>query len=80
MARSALLDSGMRRNDGAWLAGVHPSFELHAARPPGFEPRVAGLALRPDGTLLVSTWDRDGAVYALDESNGTLLRLTAARR
>jgi len=59
-----------RPGDGAWLAGVHPSFELHAARPPGLQPKVAGLALRPDGTLLVSTWDRDGAVYALDGAGG----------
>jgi cytochrome c len=48
------------------VPGVHPSFELETIRPPDFQPRVGGLAVRADGRVVVATWDADGAVYLLD--------------
>ncbi|WP_020207623.1 family 16 glycoside hydrolase [Gilvimarinus chinensis] len=45
------------------VAGVHPSFDLHQARPEEFEPMVGGLDFLPDGRLVVSTWDPEGSVY-----------------
>lgn len=48
------------------LREVHPSFDLDNLAPPGFEPKVGGLAFRPDGKLLVTSWDHDGAVFLLD--------------
>jgi len=48
------------------VPGVHPSFDLETIRPPGFEPRVGGLGVLPDGQLVVASWDADGAVYRLD--------------
>ena len=50
---------------GAPLAGIHPGLELRTIRPDGFRPRVGGIDFLPDGTLLISTWDSIGAVYAL---------------
>jgi cytochrome c len=52
------------------VPGVHPSFDLEAIRPPGFEPRVGGLAVLPDGRVAVATWDATGAVYLLDGAGG----------
>ncbi|MDQ2656320.1 MAG: c-type cytochrome, partial [Bacteroidota bacterium] len=51
---------------GSALENVHPSFDVQTIRPPGFRPRVGGLAFLPDGRLLVTTWDTLGAVYLLD--------------
>ena len=48
------------------VPGVHPSFDLEKIRPPGFEPRVGGLDVLPDGSIVVATWDADGAVWLLD--------------
>ncbi|MCB1690535.1 MAG: DUF1080 domain-containing protein [Halioglobus sp.] len=48
------------------LKSLHPSFELENLAPPGFEPKVGGLAFRDDGKLLVASWDSDGAVFLLD--------------
>ncbi|MDO3381252.1 family 16 glycoside hydrolase [Gilvimarinus algae] len=45
------------------VAGVHPSFDVHQARPEAFEPMVGGLDFLPDGRLVVSTWDPEGSVY-----------------
>lgn len=45
------------------VAGVHPSFDLHQARPEAFKPMVGGLDHLPDGRLVVSTWDPEGSVY-----------------
>ncbi|HKX46221.1 MAG TPA: family 16 glycoside hydrolase, partial [Planctomycetota bacterium] len=56
--------------DGSWLAGVHPSYALHRARPSGFEPKVGGLDWLSDGRLVVCTWDEVGAVYVLDGAGG----------
>ncbi len=48
------------------LDSLHPSFSLENLAPPGFEPKVGGLAFRDDGKLLVASWDSDGAVFLLD--------------
>lgn len=54
-----------RPGDGQWLAGVHPSYRLESARPEGFEPKVGGFDWMRDGTLVLCTWDPEGAVYLL---------------
>ncbi len=51
---------------GTSLEGVHPSFDLQTLHFGEFKPRVGAMAFLPDGRLLVSTWDRIGAVYLLD--------------
>jgi cytochrome c551/c552 len=45
---------------------LHPSLSTTRLSGRGFDPRVGGLAWLPDGRLGVSTWDRDGAVYAIE--------------
>ncbi len=52
--------------DKSALEGVHPSFTLSQARPDDFEPKVGGMDFTSDGKLLVSTWDPNGSVYAID--------------
>lgn len=48
------------------LDSVHPSFRLENLAPPGFEPKIGGMAFREDGKLVVASWDRDGAVFLVD--------------
>ena len=48
------------------LESLHPSFKLENLAPPGFEPKVGGMAFRDDGKLVVASWDSDGAVFLLD--------------
>ncbi|MCB0584663.1 MAG: DUF1080 domain-containing protein, partial [Phaeodactylibacter sp.] len=48
------------------VADVHPSYTLSQARPNDFMPKVAGMDFLPDGRLVVSTWDAEGAVYIVD--------------
>ena len=71
-----------RPGDGAPLEGVHPAFVLEDIRPPGFEPRVGGMAFLGGGDLLVSTWDSEGAVYRVsglgeEQEGGTRVRQIA---
>ncbi len=58
------------------VPGVHPSFDLEQIRPPGFEPRVGGLGVLPDGRVAVATWDATGAVY-LQGPAGEVKRIAA---
>jgi cytochrome c len=58
------------------VPGVHPSFDLEKIRPPGFEPRVGGLGVLPDGRVAVATWDAQGAVWLLD-AEGRVKRIAA---
>ncbi|MDG1958395.1 MAG: DUF1080 domain-containing protein [Candidatus Binatia bacterium] len=44
---------------------LHPALARTQIRPESFTPQTGGLALLPDGTLILTTWDRDGAVYAI---------------
>jgi cytochrome c len=68
---------------GASLEGVHPSFDLVTLHREDFQPRVGGLAIAPDGGLLVTTWDSIGGVYHLswedtaDPRNFKLKRIAA---
>ena len=70
-------DAGPHGIDVARLVpGVHPSFELEKIRPAGFEPRVGGLDVLPDGRVAVATWDAEGAVWLLD-AEGRVKRIAA---
>ncbi|MBK7871673.1 MAG: DUF1080 domain-containing protein [Saprospiraceae bacterium] len=57
--------------DKSALTAVHPSYDLSQARPDDFMPKVGGMDFLPDGRLVVSTWDADGAVYLLDGVQNT---------
>lgn len=59
------LDKGSP-GDGLPLEDLHPSLDLATVRPEGFEPKVGGIAWRPDGRMLLSTWDAEGNVWILD--------------
>jgi len=48
------------------LERLHPSFSLENLAPEGFEPKVGGMDFRKDGKLLLSSWDKDGAVFLVD--------------
>ena len=52
--------------DKTALLAVHPSYDLSQARPDEFAPKVGGMDFLPDGRLVISTWDAEGAVYVLD--------------
>jgi cytochrome c len=52
--------------DKAPLVAVHPSYDLSPARPNGFTPKVGGMDFLPDGRLVISTWDAEGAVYIVE--------------
>ncbi|WP_305787083.1 family 16 glycoside hydrolase [Symbioplanes lichenis] len=60
--------------DGLPLTAVHPGYDLTNLRPPGFEPQVSGMAWKPDGTLVISTWggsDKlEGEVYLVKNVTG----------
>ena len=45
---------------------LHPTLRSYGIESPDFTPLVGGLAWLPDGRLGVSTWDPDGAVFAID--------------
>ncbi|MEU8611034.1 family 16 glycoside hydrolase [Actinoplanes sp. NPDC048791] len=60
--------------DGLPLTAVHPGYDLTDLRPPGFEPQVTGIAWRPDGKMVLSTWGGSdkvaGEVYLVDKVTG----------
>jgi cytochrome c551/c552 len=51
---------------GPRLESLHPAFSLENLIPPGFEPKVGGMDFRNDGKLVLSSWDKDGAVFLID--------------
>ncbi len=55
---------------GRPLNAVHPAFRLVEIRPDGFEPRVGGIDFLPDGRMVITTWDKTGGVYLLDNVLG----------
>lgn len=57
--------SKLRPGSGRPLEDVHPAYTRTLARPGDFCPKVGGLAFHPGGDLLVSTWDPEGAVWAI---------------
>ncbi|WP_250031206.1 family 16 glycoside hydrolase [Paractinoplanes maris] len=56
--------------DGLPLTAVNPGYQLTDLRPPGFEPQITGIAWRPDGKMVISTWGGSdtvaGEVYLVD--------------
>ncbi|GAA3934988.1 family 16 glycoside hydrolase [Actinoplanes auranticolor] len=60
--------------DGLPLNAVHPGYDLTNLRPPGFEPQVTGIAWRPDGKMVLSTWGKSdkvaGEIYLVDKVTG----------
>ena len=59
---------------GEWTIGfpteprperLHPALTLTSLRPDDFTPQTGGVALLPDGSLVLATWDRDGAIYRI---------------
>jgi cytochrome c len=49
------------------LVDVHPSYDISQARPETFLPKVGGMDFFSDGSMAVSTWDSEGAVYRITE-------------
>ncbi len=60
-----MADDSSVPGDAIKLTSVHPSFDLHQARPAAFAPKVGGMDFFSDGRLAISTWDAEGAVYVL---------------
>ena len=71
----------LRPGNGVPLAGLHPGWDLVNIRPLDFEPQVGGMAFRPDGKLLVSSFPpnqsgqfkpdlMDGQIWLLDGVTG----------
>ncbi len=58
---------------------LNPALRTTPLDPPGFTPMVGGLAWLPDGRLGVSTWDPDGAVFALAGWDGDPERIEITR-
>ncbi|MEV4351326.1 family 16 glycoside hydrolase [Actinoplanes sp. NPDC049596] len=60
--------------DGLPLSTVNPGYDLTNLRPPGFEPQVTGIAWRPDGKMLITTWGGSdkvaGEVYLVENVTG----------
>ncbi|XVV15751.1 family 16 glycoside hydrolase [Actinoplanes sp. CA-131856] len=60
--------------DGLPLTAVNPGYDLTDLRPPGFEPQVTGIAWRPDGKMVISTWGGSdkvaGEVYLVSGATG----------
>lgn len=57
-----------RPGDSRPELSVHPSFDLSTPRPKDFDPRVGGMDFYPDGRMLICTWDPDGAVYEVSNT------------
>ncbi|MDP4647181.1 MAG: hypothetical protein NWR51_00750 [Akkermansiaceae bacterium] len=48
---------------GQKLTEAHPAAIIKNLTPPGIESKIGGIAFRPDGTMVVSTWEYTGSVY-----------------
>ena len=48
---------------GEKLTAPHPATVLRDITPPGIDATIGGIAFRPDGTMVVSTWHYTGSVY-----------------
>lgn len=65
---------------GVPLDKVHPSYDMQTLHTQHFKPRVGALAFKPDGRLLVTTWDEVGGVYLLDNvTTGDTNKITVKR-
>ena len=58
---------------------LHPALTSTPIDPPHFTPKVGGLAWLPDGRLAVSTWDRDGSVFAVAGWQGPVANVRVQR-
>ena len=60
--------------DGLPLTAVNPGYDLTDLRPEGFQPQVTGIAWRPDGKMVLSTWGGtdavSGEVYLVENVTG----------
>ena len=66
--------------DQSPLEEVHPSYDLAQARPDDFLPKVGGMDFLPDGRMVVSTWDSEGAVYIVEGAqNGDPSKMSAKK-
>lgn len=54
--------------DGFALQDVHPSYDLSQARPNDFAPKVGGIDFFSDGRMVISTWDAEGGIYLLENT------------
>lgn len=48
------------------LVDVHPSLQVINLRPDGWEPKVGGIDVLPDGRLIMCIWDPAGEVVIID--------------
>ena len=68
-----------KAGDQTPLEDVHPSFSVETIRPDGFEPKVGGLDVMEDGSVIVSTWDAEGSVYKvsnIEQGNRAEIQVT----
>ena len=64
----------------AILNGVHPAFILSQARPDNFKPKVGGMDFLKDGSIVVSTWDKEGAIWKITNAqSGDPAKMKATR-
>jgi len=53
--------------DTTYATKLHPSYKLFdLATEKGFQPKVGGIDFLPNGKMVVSSWDTEGAIYLLD--------------
>jgi hypothetical protein len=57
---------------------LHPGFDLVSLRPPGFAPRVAGMAALPGNRLAIATW-RPNEIWILSGYPGPLAGMKARK-
>lgn len=61
---------------GDRITALHPAFALENLLPEGFQPKVGGMAFLSNGSLVLSSWDRDGAVFLIDPNAPVEQRVT----
>jgi cytochrome c len=52
--------------DQSSLTKVHPAFDLAQARPDDFQPMVGGIDFLKNGNMVVSSWNKLGAIYIVE--------------
>jgi cytochrome c len=61
------------------LTSLHPTLRAQSLQTSNFKPRVGGMTLLPDGSLVVCTWSTAGSVYRLPKpGEDTLVQRIAA--
>lgn len=54
--------------DQSPLTKVHPAFDLAQARPDDFQPMVGGIDFLKNGNMVVSSWNKLGAIYIIENA------------